>query len=292
MTTSAYLYKFHTLYRMILSDPVLLYRHIVAFIKSRFSSAPFLDNNELFIQVINGVRFAIDAAKYPKVAKDVFCGTYETTLLHQLPRFITRGSICIDVGANVGVVTVYMAGLSGEEGEVHAFEPVPEYHENVKKIRDLNPSFRIIANSIALGDSTETRNIFCTRSEGIGVNSFIRDFIDESQWKGSVAVNIITLSDYLKHNSISHIDLLKIDAEGWGLPVLRGAQEFLRTTKRRPVIILEVSEQTFSVPGLSLLETQELISQLGYVAYKHNDLSRSIDVTKVEKQSDLILLPR
>ena len=103
---------------------------------------------------------------------------------------------------------------------------------------------------------------------------------------------MITLSDYLKGHGIDEISLLKIDVEGYGLPVLKGATEFLSRTQKRPVIILELSEQTFNTPGFSLEETYNFVSELGYESFKHNNLKKRVDIRKITQQSDVVLTPR
>ena len=52
-------------------------------------------------------------------------GTYDTVLLESLSRLINPGEICLDIGANHGLMTSLMAKSSGLKGEVIAFEPHP-----------------------------------------------------------------------------------------------------------------------------------------------------------------------
>ncbi len=48
-----------------------------------------------------------------------------------LLRYLRRGDLCVDIGANVGVYTLLMASIAGPE-QVHSFECLPD---NVRKLR-------------------------------------------------------------------------------------------------------------------------------------------------------------
>src|SRR3989304_1504431 len=52
-------------------------------------------------------------------------GTYEQALVSAVVPLIRPGWICFDVGAHFGYYALLLAALVGEQGTVHAFEPVP-----------------------------------------------------------------------------------------------------------------------------------------------------------------------
>tara|TARA_Y100001934_G_scaffold271334_1_gene357712 strand:- start:1451 stop:2338 length:888 start_codon:yes stop_codon:yes gene_type:complete len=275
-----------------IADPGLLLQHIIVFCRKQLHASPELNRDGLYQKHIEGVALIIDGKVYPKVARDVSLGAYETTLIKQLPKFIRKGDIVCDVGGNLGIISAHMMALVGKQGEVHSFEPVAEYFKQLRKIQQANPSHKLYINHVALGDRKEQKTIYLTSSESVGVNSFFHDFIPSSEWKSHETAVVITLSDYLKGHGIDEISLLKIDVEGYGLPVLKGATEFLSRTQKRPVIILELSEQTFNTPGFSLEETYNFVSELGYESFKHNNLKKRVDIRKITQQSDVVLTPR
>ena len=53
-------------------------------------------------------------------------------LLNALPRLLTPGSVFVDVGANVGFLSILAARLVGPEGRVIAFEPHPGAVERLR----------------------------------------------------------------------------------------------------------------------------------------------------------------
>ncbi len=52
-------------------------------------------------------------------------GTYEQALVSAVVPLIRPGWICFDMGAHFGYYALLLAALVGEQGAVHAFEPVP-----------------------------------------------------------------------------------------------------------------------------------------------------------------------
>lgn len=52
-------------------------------------------------------------------------GFYEPEIALLFSNIVKDDSICIDVGANIGAISVMMAALA-KKGEVHSFEPIPE----------------------------------------------------------------------------------------------------------------------------------------------------------------------
>ena len=53
-------------------------------------------------------------------------GSYEPDALRLMHSRLEPGMVCLDVGANLGEITVNMAACVQPGGQVHAFEPVPE----------------------------------------------------------------------------------------------------------------------------------------------------------------------
>jgi tRNA1(Val) A37 N6-methylase TrmN6 len=65
-------------------------------------------------------------------------GFYEPEIALLFSNIVKDDSICIDVGANIGAISVMMAALA-KKGEVHSFEPIPEnFHYLETNIKDSN----------------------------------------------------------------------------------------------------------------------------------------------------------
>jgi hypothetical protein len=79
-----------------------------------------------------------------------------------IQRYLRPGDIFIDAGANIGVYTLLARSIVGQDGHIHAFEPVPETLARLKKnIRDNNLE-NVTIYPLALGESTENLKFTCT----------------------------------------------------------------------------------------------------------------------------------
>ena len=136
----------------------------------------------------------------------------------------------IDVGANVGRYTCYMSHCVGEGGRVLAFEPILESFslltENVRSCQATNVSLY----HVALSSENAVVNMSVPEDPQTRLSNYYEAHIAPS----GVPVLCLTLDSF----SLPHaVRLIKIDAEGHDLHVLKGAQRMIQ--RDRPVIIVE-----------------------------------------------------
>lgn len=139
--------------------------------------------------------------------------------------------VIIDAGAHTGE-TLTMAKRVFPAASIHCFEPDPD------SFRDLS---RVAANyrdvhlyQVALGDMSGSFDFFRN------VESMTSSLLPTAMVAGktevgglmvtreTIAVSVMTLDEFCAEHHIEHIDLLKIDCQGFDLRVLKGAQRMLR----------------------------------------------------------------
>ncbi len=142
----------------------------------------------------------------------------------------TTHPIIFDVGANVGKYAQAIAEVFGTKAIIKSFEPSAATYKLLQK--NIEPFKNIEAYNFALSDAKGTATLYSTEN-----NSEIASLIDLDRTikkYGSNTVETIemeTLDNFCKANSIDHIDLLKIDVEGFELSVLKGASAMLKEKK-------------------------------------------------------------
>ena len=127
--------------------------------------------------------------------------------------------IAVDVGANAGLWTLeFCARCEGREYSVHAFEPVTTtaeiFRNNVR-------NSAVTLNTTALSDTCGTAQI-SVHADGAGTNALVPDAAAPVQYVQNVS--LATFDDYCEEYGLNHVSLLKTDAEGHDLFVLRGAK--------------------------------------------------------------------
>jgi FkbM family methyltransferase len=176
----------------------------------------------------------------------------ETHVYERFP--VQKGGTVVDVGANIGIFTVIASRFVGEHGVVAAVEPTPSSFRLMKKNLALNGCQNVKAVMTALGEK-----------ESIGrLNVYDQSVLDSFYaWNDrivhkSIAVQIKTLDGLTDELGLNRLDLLKIDTEGYELPILKGGVE---TIKRfRPYVVGE-AHPTLSDSGLRIAD---FLSGMGY----------------------------
>lgn len=142
---------------------------------------------------------------------------------------VRDGDICVDVGANVGLLAVHMAQRAGL---VIAIEPEPRNLKRLFHNRDLNhlQNLRIVPAVASNREGTE----FLNTSTLSGYHSMV---YRPPGFKTSLEVRAITLKRLLKDYAIEAIGFLKIDVEGAEAMVLEGLGEWLTPNRIRTMLI-------------------------------------------------------
>ena len=167
---------------------------------------------------------------------------YELDLLMKCRERYLPGTAAIDVGANIGNHTVFLAAIIG--ARVHAFEPCPENHALLTHNVTANRLHNTVAvHHCALGDADGSGTIELRMPDNYGTTC-VRS--------GEGDVPVRRLDDIVSEP----IGLLKIDVEGSEAAVLRGAQKLIATWL--PDIFVEAGEAD------AFHEVATLLLSLGY----------------------------
>lgn len=140
----------------------------------------------------------------------------------------------LDVGANIGQsANEYRKYF--KKTNIYCFEPVNETFNMLTK--NTNMDKKIICENFALGDVKG--NTVINLSNESGLNSLIDHVNSEFNTGNRQNINISTIDIYVNENKIKHINLIKIDTEGYDLNVLQGASQTL-AENRVDFIVCEI----------------------------------------------------
>jgi len=170
-----------------------------------------------------------------------YTGNLEKKVSWLCSRIVRPGDTVIDIGANVGVVTVLLSSLVGKKGKVFAFEPNPTLHDMFERTIERNGITNVFLNKAALGDKEGNLSL-CFRPDNVGAGSLVYRY-DLAQ---TITVPVTTLSARLRSEQLKSIRLMKIDAEGFEPEILSGAMDILRST-RPDAILFELNDTGASI---------------------------------------------
>jgi FkbM family methyltransferase len=144
-------------------------------------------------------------------------------------------------------------------GEVHYFDPVNEFIEELKKNKNVNKTSYF--NNFGLGE--ENKQIYYYpnfQSFYDRINSC--SFSDDAN---KILLQIKTGKDYIINNNIKNIDFLKIDTEGYELNVLQGFEDYLENVK---IIQFEYGG-TFLDNNKKLIDVIDYLEQKGFYKFSY-----------------------
>ena len=237
---------------------------------------------------IGNVMFEFDLEHYRGTAPMYF-GSYALVLVQAMKRFLKPGDTFIDVGANIGYLSAIGAGIVGLRGQVHCFEPVPDYFERLRRLAQLNPAYSIIPNSCGLGEIAGQQTIYVTREAG--QSTFVPSYKMEPDIEATLDVPVARLDSYLETHQIGEIALIKIDAEGFELPILKGLQCYFERASRRPPIICEIAPRAYSLLGRSIQELETFMRDYGYTVRDPVDGVTPVDLKAIIHVEDVLFVP-
>jgi FkbM family methyltransferase len=197
--------------------------------------------------------------------KAMYYGSYEPLLHLLMKRHLRPGSTFFDLGANIGYISAIAAGLVGTTGQVHSFEPVPQYFEYLERLAQDNSAYRIYPNRAAVGEHDGSGTIW-VHPHMLGASTLAPSPEDQSQAAARVDVPVVSLDSYIASNHISEINMMKIDVEGFEFLALRGLEEFFRRSAARPPIFCEINPPAAKRLNYTLRDLRLYLGQFGYVA--------------------------
>jgi len=192
--------------------------------------------------IICPTNYNFDIIVHPGVDKGLeksiyYYGSYEAGTISVIGKYLRTGDTFIDIGANIGFVSLCAANIVGSKGQIYSFEPEPDTHQILQNNIQINGFDQIIATEIALGSEPGSAPIFGRTTEG---NRGAATMMVENNDTVGTEVQVETLDNFVDRHQISNIRMIKLDVEGWEKQVLLGAKKLL-SGPDAPIICLEVS---------------------------------------------------
>jgi len=120
---------------------------------------------------------------------------------------IKKNNVIIDLGANIGVFTIYSSLLAKKE-KVYAYEPFKTHFNRLLENIKINNLHNVKAFNLAVCGSKGKRDLYISN-----ISSGMHSLFFEGSGK-KVSVECTTLKEIFDFNKIKKCDFLKIDCEG------------------------------------------------------------------------------
>jgi FkbM family methyltransferase len=171
-----------------------------------------------------------------------------------LYRYLRPGNTVIDLGANVGLITLVAAKIIGSRGQVYSFEPHPKTYTFLAGNIRHNRASNVETYNVALGDHD-------------GAVKFSDGLPDDGNHiilnGAGIKVPVNRLDTLLP--KLTTVHLLKIDVEGFEKFVFDGAHRILSATR---CIYLESSSNLFARYGYTCADVFSQLKGKGFSLYR------------------------
>ncbi|MBA3971575.1 MAG: FkbM family methyltransferase [Bacteroidetes bacterium] len=174
--------------------------------------------------------FKIRTLKRDKNEKDFFA----------FLQLIPANTLVLDIGANIGIMTVHLAKVKGVT--VYSFEPMPTNIDAFAKIIKWFKLTNVKLFEIALGNSEGEVEMVMPVISNVrmqGLSHVVHDSIPENNDGEKFRVPLRMLDNMIElTNAPKRISAIKIDVENFEFFVLDGAKQII--AKNKPVIYAEL----------------------------------------------------
>jgi len=218
------------------------------------------------VRVLNSINMEVDLANY-------MGGCLFWFGMHHVNEIIYFNSILkphftfIDVGANQGEFSLF-AATKLVNGKVISFEPVQKQLNLLRTNIELNRFNNIKVNSYGLSDKRGELPIYTSTNadSNFGVHEGLSSLFKSDSRNELEQLVSLKVFDEEYFETLKRFDVLKIDIEGAELYALKGMQKSLK--KFKPVILIEINNETFTEAGYGTKDILDFFNQLGYTPFR------------------------
>jgi len=220
------------------------------------------------LRKVQGFEMALDLGEVID-SQLYYTGTFEAPTLEVIRKLVRAGDTAVDVGANIGWITLNLARQVGPTGRVLAFEPSERAFHRLAEHVSRNQLAHVETFPLAIGDETSPP----TRTS---LQSSYR--IDGLVALQEEMVSTVRLDDFVSTASLRHLDFIKVDTDGMEPFVFRGARAALE--RFHPILVFEFGPAQLAQVSEKPEDLLDYLEGLGYGIYHERGLRPATDVRR------------
>jgi FkbM family methyltransferase len=201
-------------------------------------------------------------------------------------KFINKGDLVIDIGANIGDTTVPMAIAAGSNGLTLGFDPNPYVYKILEKNALLNKEKQNIV-ALPYAVTVKEEEFYYVSSEasfangGISAtkNSAHGKFVYPDKIQG---VNLLALLEQKYNDYLKNLSFIKIDTEGYDKEIIKSISDLIE--KYKPTL---VAESFVNNTPEEKIELYNVIKKHGYQIFYFEDFNINAKFIEIENSNDM-----
>lgn len=201
-------------------------------------------------------------------------------------RFLKKEMVAIDVGANLGEYTLFMAKRL-TNGKVISFEPMSKMVELLEENISLNHFKNVQVCPFGLSNKNDIAMVHEVDDQHEGLGTF---FLGDRKSKTATGVELRTLDGVWDTLEINRLDFIKMDIEGSEFYALQGGRNTI--AKFRPYILIEINQPTYMAAGYSVADVEVFFKENNYLAHRVNKTGKLEICSKLPEFGNVIFVPQ
>ena len=212
------------------------------------------------VEWLEGLRLTL----YPghEMCRSIFVtGRYEPNEFCWLSRVLKPGMTVLDVGANLGLYTLYAARRVTGSGRVVAIEPSTREMARLRRNVEQNALGNVSLVAAAVAEQDAEAVLQVATADHAGHNT-LGAFGYDTELDNRETVQTLRLDEVVETARLHRVDIIKMDIEGAEFAALRGGSATL--TRYRPVLLMELSDRALRHQNASSAEILAFLGDHGY----------------------------
>ncbi len=207
--------------------------------------------NKIIRGKMHGYLMSLDLTNWSQRLTWLLGRFYEFDTQRIIQQLLKPGDTFVDVGANIGMITLLASQLVGTSGRVLAFEPNPKPRQQLREMLELNNIENVTVYEVALSNMAAEATLSFTNSHD-GAGTLANFAVASAGMEVKQQVVKVETGDKLIPPDLGGKMFIKIDVEGYETFALQGLKETLK--HYRPIILTELEPDHLTRAGSSVEE--------------------------------------
>ncbi|MEM9888268.1 MAG: FkbM family methyltransferase [Bacteroidota bacterium] len=197
-------------------------------------------------------------------------GAMEDSMRPVLEQLIPAGATALDVGANFGHYTAFLAQQVGKDGQVYAFEPIPTAFKIAQAVTRSYPQVQLYQKGVGVSEEIVAFHLPIDdwKNKSFGLAHLETKKVREEARTIAIKASIVAIDDFLLPQ-LMRLDFVKIDTEGSEFFVLKGMQKTIE--RFQPIIYVELVSDFLARYDVRTLDVYQFIRAIDYSLYCYRD---------------------
>lgn len=234
-----------------------------------------LSNKPFLIRWLLGLRLYVYPPEDESTRVIYFTGYFEPNEFKVINKILKPGMTFLDVGANMGLYTIFASKKVGKSGLVISIEPSSREFERLQSNVEINQLQNVRMMQTAVSRLEGNADLLVATNDHAGHNTLGNFAYDGIILKQKEHVTVKTIDNIVSELGLQSLDVIKMDIEGSEFLALEGAERTLKNFK--PTLMLELFNETLKHQGCNGDMIFQFLTSLGYVIYgfdKYGSLSQ------------------